>query len=135
MKTRWMLGLVLGLLGCAGRNGDDGDAHESHDEARLNAACEAWCEVAVECSVYYASPEWFDFSTSSECEEACIGHALYVTQQNDVCFGIVLNDRECSARLTCEEFESYENWSSGRPATQPVPCLEEIQAHVESCNL
>lgn len=105
------------------------------ESARLYAACEAWCEVAVPCSEHFAGPTWGDFSTKSECEDVCRQDVEYLTEKNPACFDIVLDLRECAAALTCEEFKNYENWSFVKPWSPPLKCMEEEVARRHNCNL
>lgn len=111
------------------------DTSEDPQQARIEEACAAWCEVAVPCSEYYAPQQNFDDQAS--CESTC---AVYVERVSDElaesCLDVILEDRECSATLTCEEFVAYEEFSfAGPPSIVPVPCAEEVSAKLDGCYL
>ena len=97
----------------------------------MEATCEAWCEVAVPCSVHYASSEWGpEFTTQTECEDACLDrYEMRMKQYPGVCFEPYLADRECAAELSCEDFKQYENSAFNQPVSVwPPPCYEEQMA-------
>jgi hypothetical protein len=125
MKTNIHLLFFVGAVGIGACQKVDGDPI---DMTRLRDGCEAWCQVAVPCSVHYAGPEWGNFSTQAECEEACTSHVEFKTELHSNCFDLILDDRECAAALSCEEFRDYENWAFVEPSAYPPPCLEEQQA-------
>lgn len=111
------------------------EPNDDPEQARIEEACVDWCEVAVPCSEYYAPQQNFDDIAS--CEEACV---LYVDRVRDErpasCLEVILEDRECSAALTCEEFVAYEELSfSEPPSVVPVPCAEEVSAKLDGCYL
>jgi hypothetical protein len=109
-----------------------GACHQKDDDPidmkRLREGCEAWCEVAVPCSVHYAGPGWGNFSTQAECEEACTSDVEFKVEFYEGCFDLILDDRECAAALSCDEFRDYENWAFGEPSAYPFPCVEEQEA-------
>ncbi len=121
--------LILAAVSCHRKIADDGS-----DAARLDEACDAWCQIAVPCSVHFAGPEWGNFSTQAECQDACTANVENATALNDECFDIILDARECAATLSCEDFKDYEAWSFAEPSPFPVPCLEEQQAVSYNCN-
>ncbi len=121
--------LLFTGFSCHRKADDDGSARE-----RLHNTCEAWCQVAVPCSMHFAGPEWGDFSTQTECEDVCTANIEIRAEKSDECFDIILDVRECAAALTCEEFKKYEVWAFSDPIAFPVSCIEEQQLELERCN-
>lgn len=106
---------------------------EDPQQARMEQACADWCEAAVPCSMYYSEQQGFDDRAS--CEESCTIYAEQVLDElGSSCLDVILDDRECAAQLTCEEFVSYEEYSFDEPpSVLPVPCGDEVAAHLTEC--
>lgn len=124
--------LVSFLLAC--RASDTSDAVEA-EAARLEQACTDWCVAAVPCSTLYAT--YRSFSDIESCESSCLDYAESIRDElGESCFEIVLDDRECAAELTCEEFTAYEQYSFDEaPSILPPPCQEEVAAQLDGCYL
>lgn len=128
MRTYLLLIIPMLTLACQPpKKGED------PQQVRTEQACADWCEAAVPCSSYYAESHDFDDQTS--CEESCTLYAERVLDElGSSCLDVILDDRECAAALTCEEFVSYEEYSFGEPPSLlPVPCDEEVAAHLTEC--
>ena len=118
------LAAVAAALACQAQR--DPTEAEVLDTDLMERTCEAWCETAVECSVHYAGPEWGNFTTQAECEQTCVLHITSTVERVDgSCLDRLVNHRECGASLTCEEFESYENYAFNEPLDQFPPCKAE----------
>jgi hypothetical protein len=124
-----LLVLVMLGVGCQPNPGED------PTEARLEQACADWCAAAVPCSTYYAEQQ--QFNDRETCEASCQSYADMVHEQyGDTCVDVVLDDRECAADLTCEEFVAYEEYSfSEPPSITPPPCAEEVLALINGCDI
>jgi hypothetical protein len=109
-------------------------ADTSSDQERLETACEAWCQVAIPCSVHYAGPDYGDFTTQAECEIFCASNIEEVAARRPECFDIIVDDRECAGGLSCEDFKHYENWGFGEMSKFPFECHEETRTILEQCN-
>jgi hypothetical protein len=108
---------VIALAGCH-KQPDD-----TFDEARVDASCEAWCEVAVPCSTHFK--EQWEFSNQPECVAECKWHVEYAYKDNEACFDLVLDERECAAELSCEDFQTYEDFAFEGLQGPNLACTEE----------